>query len=105
MSKASQQTPDLHEIFELDGKPDGDVERVISVERGGGEDGEVGLELVADDAEFELQPAVEIDTEAALAPGELDIEPEPEGTVEEPWSGITRPSQRGSSQRFLTDVI
>jgi type IV pilus assembly protein PilB len=108
MSKASQQTPDLHKIFELDGKPDGDIERVISVERGGGEDGEdgeVGLELVADDSEFELQPAVEIDTEAELAPGELDIEPEPEGTIEEPWSGITRPSQRGSSQRFLTDVI
>jgi type IV pilus assembly protein PilB len=108
MSKASQQTPDLHKIFELDGKPDGDIERVISVERGGGEDGEdgeVGLELVADDSGFELEPAVEIDTEAELAPGELDIEPEPEATVEEPWSGITRPSQRGSSQRFLTDVI
>jgi type IV pilus assembly protein PilB len=104
MSKASQQTPDLREIFELDGEPDGDAER-ISVERGGEEEEVVGLELVAEDSGFDLEPAVEIDAGAELAPEELEFEPDQQGNVEEPWSGITRPSQRGSSSRFLTDVI
>jgi type IV pilus assembly protein PilB len=106
MSKASQQTPDLHEIFDLDGEPDGDAERVISVERRGGEDGEMSLELAPEGAGFERVPDVEIDPDVELeAPEEAPIEAELEVAADEPWSGITRPSQRGSSQRFLTDVI
>ena len=106
MSKASQQTPDLHKIFELDGEPDGDVDRVISVERAGGDDGEMGLELTAEGSEFTLDPDVEIDPDVELeAPEEAPLEPELQAASEEPWSGITRPSERGSSQRFLTDVI
>jgi type IV pilus assembly protein PilB len=106
MSKASQHTPDLHEMFALNGEPDGDVERVISVGRGSGEDGEMDLELAAAGSEFSLDPDVEIDADVELeAPEEAPIEPELQAAADEPWSGITRPSQRGSSQRFLTDVI
>src|ERR1035437_6810219 len=106
MSKASQQTPDLHEIFDLDGEPDGDAERVISVERRGGEDGEMSLELAPEGAGFERVPDVEIDPDVELeAPEEAPFEAELEVAADKPRSGITRSSQRGSSQRFLTDVI
>ncbi|HEX7610151.1 MAG TPA: ATPase, T2SS/T4P/T4SS family [Solirubrobacteraceae bacterium] len=106
MSKASsQQTPDLHEIFELDGEPDGDVERVISVERGG-DDGEPDIQPAAQNGDFDIDAAVAIDRDVELDPPEAGaLEPDLPDSADEPWSGITRPSQRGSSQRFLTDVI
>ena len=113
MSKASQQTdPDLHAIFDLDGEPEGDGESIISVERRSGEDGETDLELTAENHEFAgdpdvaPDPKVERDHDIELElPGEVASEQEGAPEADAPWSGITRPSQRGSSQRFLTDVI
>ena len=102
MSDAPQQTgPDLHAIFGIDGEPQENAEPVISVERGA--DGEeIDFEaLAAEVPDVELEP-VELDG-AVEAP----IEEAPPGAAEEEgaWSGITRPSRRGSSPRFLTDVI
>jgi len=99
MSDAPQQTgPDLHAIFGIDGEPKGDAEPVISVERNA--DGEE-VEFETLDADV---PEVELELDGAVeAPGE---DPPP-GAAEEDggWQGITRPSRRGSSPRFLTDVI
>jgi type IV pilus assembly protein PilB len=130
MSKASQQTdPDLHAIFDLDGEPAGNGERAISVERAGAQDGEMDLELTAQDSDFAIDserapdPDVELDRDVELdhdvelehpvaldhaelgAPREAAREQELVAEADAPWSGVTRPSQRGSSQRFLTDVI
>jgi type IV pilus assembly protein PilB len=54
-----------------------------------------------------------IDLDQALDPTALEVEPEPAGepdappaaAVAEELTGITRPARRGSSPRFLTDVI
>src|SRR5271166_3033640 len=103
MSDAPQQTgPDLHAIFGIDGDGGDSTEPVISVERA--DDGEeVDFEaLSAEVPQVELDPEIGIDS-----PEDLDAAPAaPAAGEEEPaWTGITRPSRRGSSQRFLTDVI
>ncbi len=83
MSDAPQETgPDLHAIFDLDA-PAGTEEPVISVENGG----------------EQALGGVELDGEAVVEEG-AGVE-DAEGT----WKGITRPTRRGSSPRFLTDVI
>ncbi|MGO9488616.1 MAG: GspE/PulE family protein, partial [Solirubrobacteraceae bacterium] len=123
MSEARQPAePDLHAIFGIDGDP------VISVERPG-EDPEMDAPGGADAGQFEVfpdadgageggAPAIELDVEAgfgeepggeegwatdapgpAAGAGAAPVEGEPG------WAGITSPSQRGSSARFLTDVI
>ncbi len=108
MSDAPQHAdPDLHAIFGIDGEADGSSEPVISVERTEGEE-ELGS---GRGGAIELGPAVElepsIEVERVLE-GELSgvedssVEPEPR---DPDAMGLTRPSQRGSSQRFLTDVI
>jgi type IV pilus assembly protein PilB len=100
MSELPQTDPDLHAIFGIDGESSGGGgERVISVERAAGpqveleERGDVELERIADD-EDDGDPYAETGSASAerRAPAE-------------DYSGITKPSQRGSSQRFLTDVI
>jgi type IV pilus assembly protein PilB len=104
VSELPQTDPDLHAIFGIDGENDGAGERVISVERAaspvkfdglGDADADVQLERIADAGDDEDSYA----------------EPEPEpasterGAPNEDFTGITKPSRRGSSQRFLTDVI
>jgi type IV pilus assembly protein PilB len=130
MSEFPQQAgPDLHAIFGIDGEPDGEpdggAERVISVERAIRDELDVGVEGGADvhvevdpDAisgtGLELDPLpgadVEFDT---LGSAEPYVESPPAGRSAQPaqapspdqQSGLTKPSRRGSSQRFLTDVI
>jgi type IV pilus assembly protein PilB len=90
MSDVPQQAgPDLHAIFGMDTAADGAEDPVVEVER------VVATEDAADDAgEERSEPASALDVEVDRAvpqPGE--------------WTGITRPSRRGSSSRFLTDVI
>jgi type IV pilus assembly protein PilB len=101
MSDASQQTgPDLHAIFGIDGEPEAGAESVISVERNGELSEDVDFEaLAAEVPDSELEPEIEAgqDIRAVSRP-----EPEAEDGA---WTGITRPSRRGSSPRFLTDVI
>ncbi len=126
MSEFPQQAdPDLHAIFGIDGEPDGGAERVISVERAARGERDIGVEGGAD-VRVELDPD-------AISPTGLELDPLPGADVEfdtlgsaEPYvesppagrsgqaaptpspdqqSGLTKPSRRGSSQRFLTDVI
>jgi type IV pilus assembly protein PilB len=101
--------PDLHAIFGIDGAPAG-TEELIAV-------GRTEPELAAHSApaEVSLEPARPADVQLEQAPGPRwgIQEPAPPaagpaaGPAEgEPgWSGITKPSRRGSSPRFLTDVI
>jgi type IV pilus assembly protein PilB len=127
MSEVPQQAgPDLHAIFGIDGAHDGAGERVISVERAAREDQgidgeafsatEARVELDGDSlsgAGLELDPLpgadVEFDTLGGVDGYETEpaiaTEPAEQATSAENYSGITKPSRRGSSQRYLTDVI
>ena len=79
MSDAPQQTgPDLHAIFGMDEGPDAASEPVVEVEPHGSS---------------EPEPDREADEDS------------PASARASEWTGITRPSRRGSSSRFLTDVI
>jgi type IV pilus assembly protein PilB len=126
MSDASQGThPDLHAIFGMDDDHAAEPGPAL-------EDGPTVVfdRTVEVDRDAEVEPTVELDRsagyESGVEPGstvELDIEAEriddddaavglerepaqPAGPVEdEEQIGITRPSRRGSSARFLTDVI
>jgi type IV pilus assembly protein PilB len=81
MSEASQQTgPDLHAIFGIDSDKDRESEHTVEIDRAA----EIEIESAA-------EPDLAVETEAA--------------SPSENWSGITGPSRRGSSARFLTDVI
>jgi type IV pilus assembly protein PilB len=133
MSEFPQQAePDLHAIFGIDRAPDDDggADHVISVERGTRGDHDIGVE---DGSSTEVR--VEIDPDAISGAGlELDplpgadvefdtlgsvdsyVEAAPVSKLEhgaqreqapagERPTGLTKPSRRGSSQRFLTDVI
>jgi type IV pilus assembly protein PilB len=132
MSEFPQQAePDLHAIFGIDGAPEeGSGDHVISVGRGtrgdhdiGVEDGssaEVRVEIDPDaisSAGLELDPLpgadVEFDTLGSVDPY---VQAAPASKLEhgarreeapagERPTGLTKPSRRGSSQRFLTDVI
>jgi type IV pilus assembly protein PilB len=90
MSDVPQQIgPDLHAIFGMDG------DRLEIGQQGVGEP-VVEVEPHAPD----IGPEVEVDADPPLAGGEPE-----EDQAEGKWVGITRPSRRGSSSRFLTDVI
>ncbi len=84
-----QPGPDLHAIFGMDTAastvedPVVEVERTLATEDLASEMPDAGIEVSGDHA-------VEVD-QAPAQPGE--------------WTGISRPSRRGSSSRFLTDVI
>jgi type IV pilus assembly protein PilB len=99
MSEFPQQAdPDLHAIFGIDSPPEEGGERVIAVERAarGELDGleDAGLDVALDTDPFaDDTDGPEADTAALQA------------TPAEGYTGITKPSRRGSSQRFLTDVI
>jgi type IV pilus assembly protein PilB len=132
MSEMPQADPDLHAIFGIDGASEQhDDGHSISVasqgERAGR--GEVEIELedralpgvsehieLADDLHVELDSREDSGEEVRLGRIAEDIDggsfalEEPSETVArttsaEGYTGITRPSRRGSSQRFITDVI
>jgi type IV pilus assembly protein PilB len=128
MSEFPQQAdPDLHAIFGIDGEPDA-PERVISVERSMRGERELAADAGADvhvevdpdaisGAGLELDPLPGADVEFDTL-GSVDsyVEEQPargltQGAqaAQEPsvelHPGLTKPSRRGSSQRFLTDVI
>ena len=135
MSELPQTDPDLHAIFGIDGDSDaGSAERMISVasspkgERGGRANVELDIEdrelpgvsehieLASDlQAGFETLEEAEPQVEMGrIAGADLDtdpyseaqpVTPAPPSTSAEGYTGITKPSRRGSSQRFLTDVI
>ncbi|HEY0516744.1 MAG TPA: ATPase, T2SS/T4P/T4SS family [Solirubrobacteraceae bacterium] len=96
--------PDLHAIFGIDGQTEGGPEPIISVERGG-EDPAIAYEgePVAVEPTFQVLPGDGGWEQAGAQPAQPGGEAPPE--PEAPWTGITRPSRRGSSPRFLTDVI
>ena len=135
MSELPQTDPDLHAIFGIDGVADADSgERMISVasspkgERGGRANVELDIEdrelpgvsehieLASDlQAGFETLEEAEPQVEMGrIAGADLDtdpyseaqpVTPAPPSTSAEGYTGITKPSRRGSSQRFLTAVI
>jgi type IV pilus assembly protein PilB len=81
MSEASQRTgPDLHAIFGIDSNQDGESEHTVEIDHA---------------AEIEVDSAMKADLTV-----EIDAAP-----PSEQWTGVTGPSRRGSSPRFLTDVI
>ena len=89
MSDAPQTGPDLHAIFGMDTTAGALEEPVVEVEHALATE-DVAVQAPDDGFESVSGPDVEIDA-AVAQPGE--------------WTGITRPSRRGSSSRFLTDVI
>jgi len=148
--------PDLHALFGMGGTSEEGAERLISVERGAGDEPDVGGEAgpasspridldpeMLGGPEMELEPLPGADVEfETIVGGDHYIEVEaapareaqtPDGAqqiVQEQMSasggpsvsqddrpiappasedgvpaGITKPSRRGSAQRFLTDVI
>jgi type IV pilus assembly protein PilB len=120
MSRDSQ--PDLHAIFELDGERDG-ADGVL-VQRADGEQGIELDELSGEVAQREPGERIDLDAlarEAALDGPDVELEtstPEveldgaPQGepgssgpSDDDAFSGITQPTRRHSSPRFLTDVI
>jgi type IV pilus assembly protein PilB len=70
--------PDLHAIFGIDSADPLESEHTVEI-----------------DSVVELEPAVEVDP-----PVEIDV-----ASPSEQLTGVTGPSRRGSSPRFLTDVI
>jgi type IV pilus assembly protein PilB len=114
MSELPQQTdPDLHAIFGMDGAPQ-ESEHIISVERAargatdfdndaaGAMSGDVAIELEpldGGDTDIELDAVADSDAQGDVTDGNGRT-----GSAEG-YTGITKPSRRGSSQRFLTDVI
>jgi type IV pilus assembly protein PilB len=110
MSDLPEQTrpPDLHAIFGMD-DPRESGEPVISIERGEESEPEVEVERVSElrrDREFDRDPG-----EADLRVAEEQRREEDRDGTRQPRAvdrgelGITKPSRRGSSPRFLTDVI
>ena len=89
MSDVPQHTgPDLHAIFGMDvpdAEPVAEVEPVVELD----EPGDLGSLASA-------EAAVEVE-HGERRPGIVGQSPE--------WTGVTTPSRRGSSPRFLTDVI
>jgi type IV pilus assembly protein PilB len=83
------ESTDLHEIFGMDAQPD---------------DPAVVVALPDRPVEVE-EPEHEIELEAPEAPAEIRAERPPPEPPAEGRVGITSPTRRGSSSRFLTDVI
>ncbi|HEY4997032.1 MAG TPA: hypothetical protein VII03_03485, partial [Solirubrobacteraceae bacterium] len=100
MSEVPQQSPpDLHEIFDLDGETSVE-EPIISIERGEGEE----LDGVEEFALGEDPPQIELEQQDGIAAASEAEEP-PARAAQESVSGVTKPTRKGSSGGFLTDVI
>jgi type IV pilus assembly protein PilB len=96
--------PDLDAIFAIDGESEGMHEPVISVERA--EPGDEELSTSEGGGEVNYVLASEISGADDLVEEDDGSEPsEPSERPDADSMGITRPSLKGSSQRFLTDVI
>jgi type IV pilus assembly protein PilB len=103
MSELPRTDPDLHAIFGIDGDSSGGGERVISVERAGPQ--VEFADLDGSDVDVEMAPIAGAGDDGdpyGAERSEVDAEQASQG---EGYTGITKPSRRGSSQRFLTDVI
>jgi type IV pilus assembly protein PilB len=131
MSELPQTDPDLHAIFGIDSPSDGDGDdHMISVasspkgERAARADVELDLEdrtlpgvsehiELASDLEHDPREDADADVQLErIAGAESDRSSQDESTgtaghttSAEGYTGITKPSRRGSSQRFITDVI
>jgi type IV pilus assembly protein PilB len=116
MSDLPQQTdPDLHAIFGMQDAQDVAAERLLSVERAIEQDGAGPVAYSAPpEAAGGLQMLDQTGAPAVLeqggvegaVPGGVEVAPDPQrSTSAEGYDGITRPTRKGSSQRFLTDVI
>jgi type IV pilus assembly protein PilB len=126
MSDASRGAhPDLHAIFGMDDDqaaeagpavedgPTVTFDRTVEVVRDAELDTAIELDRPAgDDPAVELDATVELDIEAErIDDADLAVRLERESAQaaapaeDEEQTGITRPSRRGSSARFLTDVI
>jgi type IV pilus assembly protein PilB len=131
MSDPQRADTDLHAVFEIDGAADPGSDRLMSVEQGAM--GDLGAEEIAagephvefdtggiPSAEVDVDPLPGADVEfETIVGGDPYIEVEPQAVAGSPEparetpakpppvdsSGITRPTRRGSSQQFLTDVI
>jgi type IV pilus assembly protein PilB len=91
MSDAPGQAgPDLHAIFGMEEGVDALDDPVVEIETTVATDEDLPVEQ-SDGLMPALDPDEVASEEATRQPGE--------------WTGITRPSRRGSSSRFLTDVI
>jgi type IV pilus assembly protein PilB len=97
MSEVPQETgPDLHAIFGIDTDQALEAEHIVEIDRNVEVDQASGADLAV-----ELDHAAETErVEEADSDLEIDVAPE-----EGKRAGITGPSRRGSSPRFLTDVI
>ena len=135
MSETPQSTgPDLHALFGIDGEHATGAEPVVALDRSGGGVGadpgvrgaggaeldpfevddthdaaamtpEGGIEAHPDFAEIKHEDARDGGPAAGHSGNESAHEDSASAGDAGEWSGITRPSRRGSSQRFLTDVI
>ncbi|HEY4450337.1 MAG TPA: ATPase, T2SS/T4P/T4SS family [Solirubrobacteraceae bacterium] len=111
MSDAPQQSPpDLHEIFGMDGGEDtAKPEPRISIERA--TELEDALAPIGSEAKVELDNlgadgALDGELDLDLAPPAADAATDtPDTPSQEDFSGVTKPSRKGSSGGFLTDVI
>ncbi len=120
MSELPQQAdPDLHAIFGIDGETDeASLDRMISAGRGAAlpgvedridvepdamRDADVQFDSPRDSgAQVELE---EVGDDGSFAEDQHGLEDEPDERGAADFTGITKPSRKGSSQRFLTDVI
>jgi type IV pilus assembly protein PilB len=122
MSDVPQQAdPDLHAIFGIGENDAPSRDPIIEVERVKSPEGDVARDPLAGlgaperaSAAIDAEPVVEVtrsfehDIEVEPPRRAAPAEPngaEPEREQSEEWTGVTRPTRRGSSQRFLTDVI
>jgi len=97
MGDTPQQTgPDLHAIFGMDTAPDAAADHVVEVER---------VPATDDDTSAAIAVDADPDGESAAPISDPDVGVDSAAPQPGEWTGITRPSRRGSSSRFLTDVI
>jgi type IV pilus assembly protein PilB len=102
--------PDLHAIFGMEGESH---EPVISAERAEGQVEAVGESFASlpdfgEDAGGAVEMSGEGEGWGSEPPAPVVAEPRPGGEgppPEQGFTGITKPTRRGSSARFLTDVI
>jgi len=112
MSDAPPRTgPDLHSIFGMDVDPEMEVDLTDETDAILDVDGAPEVEIdamVEIDQDVEREQTIRVDPDTGFD-RVAGVDRDEARTVETPdseqWTGISRPSRRGSSSRFLTDVI